>query len=203
MVLMSVKYVNCIIDSCDTPASSKGWCKSHYDKWYLYGDPEHIAQPYIKPSQATTYLLEMLQVITDDCMIWPYQIDDKGYGRIKFKGIDSQNLGRVVCEITYGPAPQKGMIAAHGPCHNPSCFNPKHLSWGTYEQNNRVDRYRDNTILIGEKNAAAKLTEEQVIDIRSRYTGARGEISAFAKEFGVSKYPIQALLKGKTWKHLL
>jgi len=36
------------------------------------------------------------------------------------------------------------MEAAHGPCNNYGCVNPKHLSWKTHTANQH-DRFRDDT----------------------------------------------------------
>lgn len=51
----------------------------------------------------------------------------------------------------------------------------------------------------GEKNAAAKLTQTTVDSIRARFTGARGEKAAFAREFGVCASTIGAVLSGEHW----
>lgn len=29
----------CIIEGCDKPSVTRGWCWPHYDKWRKYGDP--------------------------------------------------------------------------------------------------------------------------------------------------------------------
>lgn len=57
---------------------------------------------------------------------------------------------------------------------------------------------KKNNIFSGEKNPAAKLTWEKVIDIRSR---PRYFVTAIklAEEFKVSKGAIHAIRRGKTW----
>lgn len=53
----------------------------------------------------------------------------------------------------------------------------------------------------GEANPVAKLTEEQVAEIRAR-TGKRGFIVRMAEEFGVSHSAISLVRNAKTWRHL-
>lgn len=31
----------CSVDSCSNPARGRGWCRSHYMRWWRYGDPLH------------------------------------------------------------------------------------------------------------------------------------------------------------------
>jgi DNA-binding XRE family transcriptional regulator len=53
----------------------------------------------------------------------------------------------------------------------------------------------------GERHSQAKLTEEQVVQIRER--NAAGEIQrVLADEFGVSKATISHIVTGRNWAHL-
>lgn len=36
---MAVQAV-CVVDDCDKPVRSRGWCQKHYLRWYNYGEPE-------------------------------------------------------------------------------------------------------------------------------------------------------------------
>ena len=54
--------------------------------------------------------------------------------------------------------------------------------------------------LNGEDNPAAKLTAEQVRQIRATYTSGGKGYTAFAREFGVSREVIRDIIKGRTWK---
>lgn len=54
----------------------------------------------------------------------------------------------------------------------------------------------------GERMAEAKLTDRDVIDIRSRDVSRRGAKAALAREFGVSATLITYVLKRTAWKHL-
>lgn len=52
----------------------------------------------------------------------------------------------------------------------------------------------------GEKNPGARLTQEQVNEIRNRFTGKRGEISALARIYRVSEATIRKILKRASWR---
>lgn len=51
----------------------------------------------------------------------------------------------------------------------------------------------------GERNGSAKLTEADVLSIRERFTGKRGEIIGFAREYGVSDGTVHGIVKRRTW----
>lgn len=51
----------------------------------------------------------------------------------------------------------------------------------------------------GDDHPNARLTAEQVADIRRRYTGRRGQQAAFAREFGVSKSAVHLVVHGRNW----
>lgn len=53
----------------------------------------------------------------------------------------------------------------------------------------------------GDNHPTKKLTEQQVLDIRARHTGKRGQKAAFAKEFGVSPTLISLVVSEKRRKH--
>lgn len=53
----------------------------------------------------------------------------------------------------------------------------------------------------GEGHHKAKLTEEQVRDIRRRKAQGEGAGSV-ARVFGVSKRTVQMIMRGKLWKHV-
>ena len=77
-------------------------------------------------------------------------------------------------------------------------MNPDHLFVGT-----RSDNMRDmiakgrHPYVKGTHNHRAKLTDEQVSEIRSRYTGVWGEFTQLGTEYGVTGQHIAAIVKGQ------
>lgn len=53
--------------------------------------------------------------------------------------------------------------------------------------------------LPGEQAATARLSRTEVLEIRRRYTGARGELVMLAADYGVSKSAIWRIVHRKNW----
>ena len=128
-----------------------------------------------------------------------------GYGRMV---IGSRTDGtrrtiqthRASYELKYGEIPE-GMEICHK-CDNHCCINPDHLFAGT-RQDNIDDRERKgrNNPPKGEKHAKAKLTEQDVLDIRAKRADGKS-FGKLAQEYGVHKRTIQDAVSGKNWGFL-
>lgn len=67
-------------------------------------------------------------------------------------------------------------------------------------KNNMADSVSHGTSPRGERNAGSVLTEAAVIDMRSKYATGLYKSCDLAKEFGVSKEHVSAVLVGNAWK---
>lgn len=129
-------------------------------------------------------------------MMWPFGAGSDGAGLIHVNG-KKERVSRIVCEIENGPAPEAKMDAAHS-CGNGhlGCVARKHLRWATRKEN--VEDARDHgTLAAGELNGHAKLTEDDVRELRR----LRGKVSVtkLAEMYGVCTTSISAAQFGKTW----
>lgn len=136
---------------------------------------------------------------------WPFigLQNKRGYGQfcitVETKSDEMLPAPHVALAIA-GMSRPEGLCALHK-CDNPSCVNPSHLYWGTQADNahDRETRGRGNHKgLLGEKNSQAKLTAEQVLEIRASPKGAL-EIS---KDYGVSHATIIYIRQRKRWAHI-
>lgn len=108
-------------------------------------------------------------------------------------------LARLVWELAHGPIPENLWILHR--CDNIRCIRTSHLYPGTPSRNTRdaVERGRWGARRLEQHNLA-KLTNQQVLEIRSRYQAEHIEQKVLAAEYGVSPSNIGCIVNGKTWK---
>ncbi|WP_170292781.1 HNH endonuclease [Metabacillus idriensis] len=124
-----------------------------------------------------------------------HKVDVTGYVRIRRNKKDV-SLHRYIYEQLVGSIPD-GMIIMHS-CDNRTCFNPDHLSIGTHKENQRDKALRGRSAK-GSKNGRAKLTEDQVREIRKDFR----TLKDIAKDYGVSNAMIGEIKNLKNWKHII
>lgn len=133
------------------------------------------------------------------CRDWIGHRHKDGYGALSYHR-RYWLAHRLAWLLTHGDIPE-GSCVCHA-CDNPLCCNPSHLFLGSHSDNmhdmkRKGRRMRVNT---GEKNGRAKLTEEQVRQIRASYkTGAVRQIDLAAR-YSVTQSMISAIVRGAFWK---
>ena len=186
---------DCSIDGCGKARYGKGWCKAHYRRWKQYGDP--LGGGTTRGSVPAFLENTVLPFEGEECLIWPYAKSIAGYGKIRLDG-KLCDVHRIVCEHEHGPPPTPKHHAAHlcGKGHE-GCCNRKHLEWKTPGEN-EADKLVHGTSNRGERCGAAKLTQAQVIEIRSSTKPSRD----LAGEYGISKRSVVDIKLRKTWAWL-
>ena len=136
----------------------------------------------------------------DECWEWKGSRHWKWkYGHFKLNG-KTISSHKVFYEMSKGKIPE-GLLVLHK-CDNPPCVNPNHLFLGTNDDNMKdmatKGRSADNQ---GSKNPKAKLTENDVIQIRKLHKeGVSG--AELGRLFGVVKETIYDICSGKRWNHI-
>ena len=140
---------------------------------------------------------------SDDCWPWTSHLLPQGYGTFWLNG-KTERAHRVSWALENGQIPT-GMCVLHK-CDNRQCVNPHHLFLGTQADNAKDRDSKGRGIFPnGERAGNSKLTEAEVIEIRSKYVVRSSSLgqSSLARIYGVSQPEISCILLGKTWKHLL
>jgi hypothetical protein len=153
--------------------------------------------------------------LDSECWVWLTGKCRKGYGYFKLKN-RTVKAHRIAFQLHHRIL-NLGECACHT-CDNPSCVNRSHLFAGTSAENtadrDRKGRQRSlkgdesfsrnnpDRLARGEDAGGAKLTEADVISIRSRYVPRKVSLMSLAKEFNVCESAIWLIVKGKNWKHV-
>lgn len=108
-------------------------------------------------------------------------------------------------------------------CDWDACCNPAHLECVTQKKNSqdmadrdlhpysKSGRYRytrklwsasSPATMPGEGNGFARLTDEQVAEIRARYASGLVRQVDLAKEYGIAQSHVSRLVRGESWSHL-
>ncbi len=145
------------------------------------------------------------------CWEWQASRTSKGYGQSHWGG-KHVKAHRLAWELARGPIPP-GLCVLHR-CDNPPCCRPGHLFIGTRADNNRDSalkgrgalgerngaRTHPDRLARGERNGAAKLTAQQVAEMKSSF----GFVSMgdLARRYSVSRRAVGFIRDGKSWGHV-
>jgi hypothetical protein len=136
----------------------------------------------------------------DGCWEWPGFKNEDGYGRGRYLG-KKGSAHRFSWQINFGEIPT-GMCVCHH-CDNPACINPKHLFLGTHIDNMRDMRKKGRGAdFSGERNPRAKLTAQDVIEMRKKYVRVKYSTCMLAREYGVTQRAAWLAITGNGWKNL-
>lgn len=135
---------------------------------------------------------------SEGCWLFKGALNKKGYGEFPFRG-KVKKAHRVAFELSVGPIPE-GLHVLHK-CDTPACARPDHLFLGT-NRDNVDDKVAKGRLLIGERAVNAKLSCDDVIEIRRAYAAKEAAYLDLGERFGVSKYTIRGVVRRESWKHL-
>jgi len=126
------------------------------------------------------------------CVEWTKGLFTSGYGALRWKG-KIVKAHRLAYELSHG-AIEACMCILHA-CDNPKCCSPDHLRQGTQKENTQD--------MLSRNRQAAKLTELQVAEIRTKYASISDlTYAVLGAQYGVSNVTICKIVRYKIWKHL-
>lgn len=189
--------MSCQVEGCAKQAVARGMRKAHWHRDRRYGS---ATGGFYRGGVASEWLAAHVGHRGDECLIWPYGRNGRGYGAVTFRG-KQVGAHRAMCILTHGDAPAADSHAAHS-CGNghKGCINPHHLSWKTPTENQR-DRFQHGTDSRGAKGGSAKVSEQDVRRIRQRIAAGEAQ-TAIAADFNVTNHAIRAIASRRTWAWL-
>lgn len=218
MAKVSLPFTNstfkiCSVRECGRKSRSLGYCNRHYQRFRLYGDPLFPLQDSNKERRApwlrdpATYNKTTEERFwshvakSESCWEWTGRLS-KGYGIIRYK--DRQvRTHRLSYFFAHGAWPEP--MCLHS-CDNKRCVNPAHLRAGTCKDNvhDAIERGL-HSVKPGELHRNAKLTDDNIREIRALHDDQRGSGTGFkslAKKYGVHWTTIRQVIRGVTWGHV-
>lgn len=133
-----------------------------------------------------------------NCWIWKGAIESTGYGSFISERQTKVASHRFSLTLATGENPQD-LFCLHC-CDTPACVNPEHLRWGTPKENTQ-DAVTRNRIARGEKQGSARLTEKQVIEIKTLLASGCA-VRELARRYNVGRTTIRHIQDGDSWKHI-
>ena len=165
---------------------------------------KHRILPPPRPQDIERFQKKVQKGSPDECWEWTAGRTTRGYGAFFLRGFGgAYRAHRFAWTITCGPIPS-GLCVCHH-CDNPLCQNPAHLFLGTHADNMRDMVHKGRHVMPcerGESNGYAKLTNEQVRDIRCCYATGNITMCALAREFSVCETTINYIIHRRTWRHV-
>ena len=151
-------------------------------------------------------LMRKRKVTKSGCWEFTGYIMSTGYGQI---GLFDKLLltHRASYMVFVGEIPE-GMFVCHK-CDNRKCFNPDHLFLGTADDNHKdmVKKGRQK-ILYGTESSNARLTTEQVEQIKQEYKpaaqkgrGYKSNTNELGAKFGITPQYVLQIIKGDWRKY--
>lgn len=138
----------------------------------------------------------------NECWEWQGSLYPTGYGQFWGDGKRSIRAHRVAFALVNGPIPE-GKYILHS-CDNRRCVNPNHLRVGTQSEN--LQEAHDKKRMVnnrGTNSAKAKLTCEQVAEIRRRYSAGdrkKNGARALGREFGIAHNKVLNIVNGTSYQ---
>lgn len=152
-----------------------------------------------------SFWAKVKQGADNECWEWSGATNSTGYGTVGWHGhvYTAHRIAAWLSGLVKSPSrPAHSRDKEHvlHRCDNRKCCNPNHFFIGSYSDNQR-DAYTKKRKVQpkGERHTNAKLSNQQVTEIRERYAAGEYQVP-LAKEYGVSQRAISLIVREETYK---
>lgn len=150
----------CIIDGCERPQRTRGWCTAHYSRWLRHGDVGGSElQSYSTPEEAFEARTEWC----GECLVWTGYRNPDGYGRLS-DGERTVLAHRFAWERVNGQVPPNMMLDHI--CRNRACVNLDHLRIASRSENGQNRQGPDSDNRSGVRNVTVARNGKYVVRIK-------------------------------------
>ena len=143
--------------------------------------------------------MEKVEVRPDDCWMWTASTNTSGYGQFAPVAANCWIASRWSYRHFTGHDPV-GLFICHR-CHKRACVNPDHLYAGD-ARTNADDRVEAGRVVRGEDHHGAKLTGDEVREIKHRLQLGEESYREIGEDYGVSVTTLCNINLGKRWAHI-
>jgi hypothetical protein len=154
---------------------------------------------------------------TEGCWLWKGQKGSFGYGVFSISADDRKHstrrlAHRIAYMLAHNIDPMTEPIRQNvlHSCDTPACVRDSHLFLGTLADNNRDREQKGRTYRVkleeharGEHAGFVKLTEQQVREIRQRYSEGTASGPQLARDYHVGNTIIYHIIHRQWWRHIL
>lgn len=146
------------------------------------------------------FLNNIIIVGPQTCWEWQGRVNQDGYGTLNFKGTVSL-AHRLAWIIHSEEEIPHGKQVLHT-CDNRKCMNPNHLYIGDHLKNMRdmVERGRGGN-QKGEKNGNCKLSEKDVVEIKSLLAKGKKR-KEIASKYKIAAITVDRIKYKRAWSHV-
>lgn len=179
--------MRCCYPPCSEPADGSSYfCATHRRRWTRGGEKRAWGSP-LERFERIGWTERLVRPDLGPCWEWNGKLNTSGYGQFRMPGAHSAS--RAAYLLKHGEI-DDGHFVCHR-CDNRACVNPDHLFAGSPR-----DNMRDMWAKGRHPGSNRILSDDDVRAIRARYTGARGEQTSLAREYGVSSNQINLIVRG-------
>lgn len=167
-------------------------------------DPAYLASQGLSKTTPKRFLSKISAPNENGCIIWTGAKSKRGYGEIQRGMAPHRPIAASIAAYILLKGPITGGLQVLHKCpnkHNSSCVNPSHLQLGSQKENMADKKAQVEGGFLekqvfpkGEMCGAAKITNAQAEEIRTKYATGRYTQWNLAREYGLTQAAVWKII---------